>query len=497
MRFNLYLAISILIVLVTASCSNRAAKSPTAVYFQSLPPDMVFVPGNGQVPSFYMGVGEETNLDYNIYLGWLEKVHGKHSEIHQWATPGDSSFFDDSAQIFNDPAYREYFTHPAYAHYPVVGVTWLQAMEYLSWKGDRLNEAALVRAGINAENNIGPFTVDNTFNLEAYLNGQYDPIVKGYIDKPVPKQDDIRIDGNYYWYTHRGRTYRTVMRDGILYSPMRLPTEAEWDYILTMQASANSRSFKKPVAANYLVIYDTAFKMGLTTKAQLNNQPFEGFGTSLTTPAGLYTSMKGGADEWLLDVYANKTPVQVSDITDFLTAQGIKEMDEEGQLDADGLLVDKNSLGRFPFTYYSFSQTGEGIWHRRYTIFHDEYMTHTIDTIYTDLDTSNIDTLRYFTRPSYNPHSGKRDGKKEYVLKDKYAERTLTKGPKGYFFWIPREYRDFEKIKKEHSDRIRTVITSAGKTGMNENAFNFKTGFRAVMWHTGYPLVNKKYRVKW
>lgn len=157
-------------------------------------------------------------------------------------------------------------------------------------------------------------------------------------------------------------------------------------------------------------------------------------------------------------------------------------------------------MGRFAFIYYSFSQTGEGVWHKRYTIFQNEYLTTSYDTTYTDLDTSNIDTLRYYTRPSYNPFSGKRDGKTEYVLKKykQFADVALTKGSKGYFFvGSRRDYHDFEKFKKEYPDKTRTVRTSAGKTGMSENTSNFKTGFRAAMWHTGYPLVNKKYKVKW
>src|SRR5215213_5434616 len=109
MRPNIYLAI--VIILVTASCGSRSSHKPTAVYFQSPPPDMVFVPGNGQVPGFYMGAGEETNLNYNIYLKWLDRVYTEYPDIIEWSAPS-YDVFKDTAILFNDPVYREYFTHP-------------------------------------------------------------------------------------------------------------------------------------------------------------------------------------------------------------------------------------------------------------------------------------------------------------------------------------------------------------------------------------------------
>lgn len=42
-----------------------------------------------------------------------------------------------------------YLTHPAYANYPVVGVSWEQAMAYCAWRSDLLNEAILLEKGID------------------------------------------------------------------------------------------------------------------------------------------------------------------------------------------------------------------------------------------------------------------------------------------------------------------------------------------------------------
>ena len=38
-----------------------------------------------------------------------------------------------------------YLRHPAYAEYPVVGVNWLQAVQFAEWRTDRVNEFLLER----------------------------------------------------------------------------------------------------------------------------------------------------------------------------------------------------------------------------------------------------------------------------------------------------------------------------------------------------------------
>ena len=41
----------------------------------------------------------------------------------------------------------QYFRHPAYQDYPVVGVSWQQAVDYCDWRTDRVNERRLIESG--------------------------------------------------------------------------------------------------------------------------------------------------------------------------------------------------------------------------------------------------------------------------------------------------------------------------------------------------------------
>lgn len=43
---------------------------------QSAPLDMIFIQGNDTMPSFYMSVCEETNVNYMVYIHWLARVYG-------------------------------------------------------------------------------------------------------------------------------------------------------------------------------------------------------------------------------------------------------------------------------------------------------------------------------------------------------------------------------------------------------------------------------------
>ena len=116
------------------------------------------------VSSFYMDKYEVTNLNWNEYLHWLEVVFGASApELIDKARPDHTVWREDLA--YNDPYEDNYFTHPAFSFYPVVGVTWEQAMAYCQWRTDRVNEMALVKAGAIV---VPPFADLQATDDEAY-----------------------------------------------------------------------------------------------------------------------------------------------------------------------------------------------------------------------------------------------------------------------------------------------------------------------------------------
>jgi len=164
------------------------------------------------VKSFYMDQTEISNLQYREYLYWLGRVFGAdYPEVQRKALPDTLVWRDELA--YNEPYVEYYLRHPAYANYPVVGVSWLQANDYCKWRTDRVNELLLISQGIL---DINPNQVnEDNFNTDAYLIGQYEGMVK----KNLP---DLNPSGS--------GERRVKFEDGIVQPDYRLPTEAEWEF---------------------------------------------------------------------------------------------------------------------------------------------------------------------------------------------------------------------------------------------------------------------------
>ena len=297
------------------------------------------MPRRVTVESFYMDETEVPNKSYKMYLNWLKRVYVSYPDVYRKALP--DTLVWRSKLAYNEPLVEMYLRHPSYNDYPVVGVSWLQCNDFCLWRTDRVNEEILIKQGILEKD---PNQKDeNNFNTAAYLNGQYEGVVRQNLKSLDPNKEERRV----------------AIEDGILLPNYRLPTEAEWEYaaLALIGNSYSERIYERRIFPwNGDVLRDhqkknrgtmlANFKRGrgdmMGVAGALND------GASITAPVlfgapndyGLYC-MAGNVNEWVLDVYR---PLSFEDVEDFNPYRGnvftVLEVDETGAP------VEKDSLGR-------------------------------------------------------------------------------------------------------------------------------------------------------
>lgn len=333
---------------------------------QMTPPGMVFIEGGsfvmGQttdnvryewhnqpkrvtVSSFYMDECEITNLDYREYLYWLNRVYGNdYPEVYQKALP--DTLVWRSKLSYNEPMVDYYFRHSSWADYPVVGVSWLQANEYCSWRTDRVNERILVDAGF-LEKMDDQQSGENVFTTDAYYAGQYEGIVGVEMEDLNPNGEGFR---------------KVKMEDGILLPRFRLPTEAEWEFaaLSLVGNTVEERIVERRIYPwNGHIVRTAEKKYYGQMMANFKRSRGDAMGVAsalndhweYTAPVmfyfpndyGLY-NMAGNVAEWVMDVYRVSTGVDSKGINPY---RGNVYMTKV--TDSDGMIAERDSLGRISY----------------------------------------------------------------------------------------------------------------------------------------------------
>ncbi len=134
-----------IVVLLLAACATQRLRKEQAGWLESF--GKIAPPGTIQLnDTLFYDRTELTNISWLEYEFWVKSVFGAESPEHL-ATLPDTTVWS-TLVAYGEPYMKNYLRHPAYWEYPVVGITWQQAVAYSKWRSDRVMELSLIRAGI-------------------------------------------------------------------------------------------------------------------------------------------------------------------------------------------------------------------------------------------------------------------------------------------------------------------------------------------------------------
>ncbi|MDO7850836.1 SUMF1/EgtB/PvdO family nonheme iron enzyme [Hymenobacter convexus] len=357
MKLTNYLRLSVLGLVVLASCGKKGPptaqkpgkyssttgieynteKGMAVANFKKIPegPGLVFIEGGRTVlgsqeedvtmthdniertvtiASFYMDEAEVANIHWLEYLHFIRTDSAE--EFYRSALPDTTVWARDLS--FNDPYVTYYLRYPGFRYFPVVGVSWLQADDYCSWRTAKVNER--LAAGGDAKPGIG-----GLFGKKKKKDGAAGEGAAG-AEGTAGTAGALATGKN-----------STSIENGNTLPNYRLPTEAEWEYaaqaLVGTQEVGNENQEEKRIYPWDGKSTRNAYgkKQGqFLANFKRGRGDYAGIAGSLNDGAmiteyiysyppndyGLY-NMAGNVNEWVQDVYRPLSFQDVEDLNPF------------------------------------------------------------------------------------------------------------------------------------------------------------------------------------
>ncbi|WP_310396528.1 SUMF1/EgtB/PvdO family nonheme iron enzyme [Hymenobacter sp.] len=258
------------------------------------------------IASFYMDEAEVANIHWLEYLHFIRTDSAE--EFYKSALPDTTVWARDLS--FNDPYVTYYLRYPGFRYFPVVGVSWLQADDYCTWRTAQVNQ-----------------------RLASEDGGGSSPKKGGLFGK---KKDQAAAEGAEGTASAGGNNGASIEKGNTLPN-YRLPTEAEWEYaaqaLVGTQEVGNENQEEKRIYPWDGKSTRNAYgrKQGqFLANFKRGRGDYAGIAGSLNDGAmitdyiysyppndyGLY-NMAGNVNEWVQDVYRPLSFQDVEDLNPF------------------------------------------------------------------------------------------------------------------------------------------------------------------------------------
>ena len=247
------------------------------------------------VQSFYLDQTEIANIHWLEYLFYIQRDS---SEAFYLSALPDTTVWEKEL-AYNTPYVSNYLRYPGFRYYPVVGVSWNQAVDYCRWRTEAVNKQKAIE-----------------YYGEDYIDGDIPPV-----------------------------------ESGVYLPEFRLPTEAEWEYAAYGQVG--NQFLDENQTQRRLYPWDgrtiRSSKSGSVGKFQANFKrgrgDYAGIAGALNDAGFVTTSiyeyapndfglynMAGNVNEWVFDIYR---PLNFQDMEDLNPIRKRDFLDDEEDYDSE------------------------------------------------------------------------------------------------------------------------------------------------------------------
>ena len=309
-------------------------------------PNTVFIEGGRAVlGSFEEDVlGRRDNLERTVtvasfYMDETEIANVHWLEYEFYTEDSSDAFIEENVVLdeevwarelaYNDPYVEHYLRYPGFRYFPVVGVSWKQAVAYSEWRTVAVNQKLMTEAAERGDWEPEEDEVDTI-------------MVAGPEGSEIPKA-----------------VYKAGLASGVVLPNYRLPTEAEWQY--AAQALIGTQWLDENQTHQRLYPWDghalrnpygremgyflANFKRGRGDYAGIAGKLNDG--AMITSyiyehppnDFGLY-NMAGNVNEWVLDLYR---PLSYQDMDDLNPVRRNDFLDDEADYNLDEQLINNRS----------------------------------------------------------------------------------------------------------------------------------------------------------